>query len=498
MNPNVVNDTLARIAEAQKAPLADPDLTRSFTQSSSVTSGLTFYDLEGPAKLLYPVITPLRNKIARVVGGRGTQANWRAITGINTNNMRAGVSEGNRGGVIGQTTADYLAKFVGMGLENSVSFEADYAAEGFDDVKARAVQGLLQSTMIQEERTIYGGCGTVGVAQPGTITATPSTTGGTLAAATYSVIVAALTHDGWQYKGTLTTGVAATITKTNADATTDTFGGGLSQNSGATSATTTGSTGSVACSVPAVPGAVGYAWYFGTAGSEKLVAYTTINSVVITATNGTGQLASANTASDNTNTKNGLVFDGLLYQIIKSGSGAYVAAQPTGTAGTGTKLTSDGAGGISEISTAFQSFWDNYRLSPDVMYVGSQVLMDINAIIIKNGGAPLIRYSMDGGGNTFDSGTVVGTILNKITNKKVAVVIHPDAAPGTILFYSDTIPYPLSNVGSVVQMKLRRDYYQIEWPVKTRRYEYGVYLDGVLQNYFPPAFGLIYNIAPGN
>ena len=43
-------------------------------------------------------------------------------------------------------------------------------------------------------------------------------------------------------------------------------------------------------------------------------------------------------------------------------------------------------------------------------------------------------------------------------------------------------------------MRCRRDYYQLEWPLKTRKYEYGVYFDGVLQNYFPPAFGMITNI----
>ena len=69
---------------------------------------------------------------------------------------------------------------------------------------------------------------------------------------------------------------------------------------------------------------------------------------------------------------------------------------------------------------------------------------------------------------------------------------------GMMIFYSDSIPYPLSNVGSVLVKKLRRDYYQIEWPLKSRKYEYGVYFDGVLQCYFPPAFGMIHNIAAGH
>jgi hypothetical protein len=49
----------------------------------------------------------------------------------------------------------------------------------------------------------------------------------------------------------------------------------------------------------------------------------------------------------------------------------------------------------------------------------------------------------------------------------------------------------------VLQIKTRRDYYQLEWPLHARRYEYGVYTDEVLQNYFPPAFGMITNIANG-
>ena len=69
--------------------------------------------------------------------------------------------------------------------------------------------------------------------------------------------------------------------------------------------------------------------------------------------------------------------------------------------------------------------------------------------------------------------------------------------PGTIMFWTDNIPYKLSGVTDIVRMRLRRAYYQMEWPVTRRRYEYGAYCDGVLQNFFPPAFGLLSNIGPG-
>ena len=51
------------------------------------------------------------------------------------------------------------------------------------------------------------------------------------------------------------------------------------------------------------------------------------------------------------------------------------------------------------------------------------------------------------------------------------------------------LPYPLAGVGNLMQIRTRQDYYQIEWPLRTRRYEYGIYADEVLQHYFPPALG---------
>src|SRR5213076_229072 len=66
-------------------PRMSEELAKStFTQSGSATTGLTFYDLEAGAKFLYPVLTPLRNEIPRVSGKGGIQANWKAVTGINT------------------------------------------------------------------------------------------------------------------------------------------------------------------------------------------------------------------------------------------------------------------------------------------------------------------------------------------------------------------------------------------------------------------------------
>ncbi len=97
-------------------------------------------------------------------------------------------------------------------------------------------------------------------------------------------------------------------------------------------------------------------------------------------------------------------------------------------------------------------------------------------------------------------GVMVRTYLNKFSMagpKTLDIRVHPNMPAGTILMTTKSLPYPLSNVSNVIQMRTRQDYYQIEWPPRARRYETGVYADEVLQNYFPPSMAVISNIAAG-
>ena len=77
---------------------------------------------------------------------------------------------------------------------------------------------------------------------------------------------------------------------------------------------------------------------------------------------------------------------------------------------------------------------------------------------------------------------------------EIPFMLHPFMPPGTILFLTDSLPYPLANVTNVMQILTRKDYHQLEWPLRSRQYEYGVYSDQVLQHYFMPSMGLITNI----
>lgn len=495
MQGQTTQDTLDLVRAAQKLP--NGDLAKAFTQSGSATSGITAYDLEGPAKKLYPVLTPLRNSLPRVSGRGGTQANWRAITGININRTSAGLGQGNRGGVIATSTSDQNAVYKGIGLDDYASFEADMAAEGFDDVKARATEGLLRALMIQEESILLGGNTSVALGTTPTPTLAASGSGGSLATATLSVICVALSFDGFM-TGSVSGGVQAAITRTNADASSDTYGGGAARKSAAATVSVTGPTGSVTGSVAAVRGAVGYAWFWGAGGSEVIGAITTLNSVSIAGNAAGTQTAASLPAADNST--NALVFDGFLSQVFAPGSNAYFRAMATGTPGVGTALTSDGAGGIVEIDTALKHFWDNWRLSPDEIWVSAQQAMDISKKVLAGQSNAAQRFTFVVDQGKVSGGVMVQSYLNKFGMagaKEIPIKIHPNMPDGTIFFRTVQLPYPLSNVSNVAQVKTRREYYQIEWPLRSRKYEYGVYADEVLQNYFPPAFGAITNIAAG-
>lgn len=474
----------------------------------SQATGLVNYDLQRPALALYPwmaSLTPLRNVLPRVPGNGDIATRWKAITGINTTNVPAGVAEGQRNAAITTTLEDRLASYKGIGFEDFVTFEANYAARGFDDAKARAVQGTLRALMLAEEPMLLAGNSDEPLGTTPTPSAAGVTTGGGLSDGTYLVGCVALTLEGYRRAAVNATGVVQTIARTNQDSSADTINGGAAQPS-ALSAGVVLAAGTavqrITASVTAVRGAVAYAWYVGTTGAERIVQITTINSVNITALpSGSNQLFSALTADDRS-AQGAFAFNGMLTQTaFDSASGAYYRALATGTEGTGTKLTSDSAGGINEINTALAAFWDLWKIGPDEIWASATHVQDMTSLVIAGGAAPLFRFQLSGeanAGNMIAGGNaVIGSYLNKFTQQMIKVRIHPNLPDGIIAFRTTVNPYPQSGIGNCDEVHFRQDYYQLEWPLRTRKYEYGVYADQTYVNYIPFMFGAITNVATG-
>ena len=144
--------------------------------------------------------------------------------------------------------------------------------------------------------------------------------------------------------------------------------------------------------------------------------------------------------------------------------------------------------------------WDLYRLSPDEVWVNSQEANNISKKILAGGSNAAQRFVFNSEHDSLGGGVMVTTYKNKYSlagAKTLNIRVHPNLPAGTMLFLSRKLPYPLANVGNVIQVRTRQDYYQIEWPLRARRYEYGVYSDQVLQHFFPPSMSVITNIANG-
>src|SRR5437016_529861 len=427
MTMNITQETIALMKEALKNSSAD------LAKSVTTAQGLTYYDLQAPAKNLYPTITKLRNMTPRVgrPSGYGTAAHWKVLSALTGSGFDAmgWVPEGQRSGAMSYTTQDTSAAYVTLGEEDYLTFEAEAAGEGFEDLNATVSMRLLQKTMRKEETGLLAGNASLALGTtPNPSLSAKSDTGSTLPSATYNVICVALTLEGWlNCKGSAANGLPAAKTIPGPDGQNYTLNGGSAHQSSSITQATVINTSGLACTVAPVTGAAAYAWYVGAgSGNETLQAITTINSAYFNAPLATGRQNASAIAADNS--KNGtLAFDGFLTNAWNGGT---VLPQATGR------------GSIVEIDTLLKTMWDNYRLGPTVMFVSSQEQQNVTAKVLSNASGPLLRYDVSatpGQPYAISAGGQVRYYYNPYTGggmeagggDMIPVVAHPDLPPGT-------------------------------------------------------------------
>ena len=519
----ITQETLRRVQQALASQGIGWDMAKAamtqmqkatFAAPGSTTTGLNFYNLEPIAKRLFNSYTPIRNETPRRPGPGGTAANWRAITGINAGKMPMGVPDGVRAAALAHTVTEYTAKYVEIGSESSTTFLAQLAAQGFDDVRAiQAITGL-RATQNREEQYLIAGLGTFGLGTAPTVTIADSLTAGSLSTSTtYHVRVVALSAEGLNLSVAPTATVPGqlamvlTLTSASPRATTYTVNGGASQISADASHATGGSTTAVDVSCAAVPGAAAYAWFLGSSSTNgTCVAITTVNIATLTTlkTAGAPPTYYADTVSTNfdaDHSRNARVFDGILGIAAASGSGATITSLDGG------KLNGDSAAGIVEIDALLRTMATSFKVSPETMWVNFQQIPDITSKVMSGGsGAQLYHIVMTEGAaqGSVMAGTRVTSYQNKFAldpaKQSLAVRVHPDIPPGTILFTSQQLPpisFPDANISGVLEVETLQEYTQMEWPLTDRQYESGVYVTSVLKCYFPPALGVLSCIGVG-
>ncbi len=509
---NITDQTLDLIKQAHGYG-NNTEITKSITTANNLSA----YDLQAPAKNLYPVQTPIRNTLPRT-SGIGTATNWRTVRSIIGSGFDAmgWVPEGQRTARMSYVTQSLSASFKTLGEEDQATYEAINAGRGFEDIRARMTMRLLQKLMLKEESAIIGGNtsvplnGTGGAITTSVPTLSASGSGATLTAATYYVKVVPLTYEGYR-NSTVANGVAIASTITGSDGSPYTLygGSGIISAASAGQAVTLGQTLFMSCAP--MNGAVAYAWYIGTsagAGGTTLQAITTINSYARStpltagtqADNASVSVTGGTRSLSQDNSVNTLAFDGLLYNGFAPSSGAYVKSLATGTAGTGSALTSSGRGSIVEIDDMLIQMWNDNQLSPTVIYCNAQEVRNIsNKVLTSASGAPMVRYNVGENASSMQlaASPFVDTYFNPITKQPLRIEVHPNVPPGTIISWADDLPaqYQSSEVPNVAEIRARQDYYQIDWPVTSRNQAVGVYCEEVLVCYAPFAIGIINNIA---
>lgn len=445
----------------------------------NIAQGLEGYLLEAPSKKLFPVYSPLRNRIPRIPAPVGASAtNWRQINGINTANLSPGATENTRNPALTTGTESKYSTFVSMGFDDYVGFEALARSKSFEDIRATAAVNLLYACMMGEERVILGGQAT-DIGAPATVTPTLVTSGGSLVDGAYYLKVSALTLDG--------------VFKAQKAAGTATAEG---ESAGTASALVTISGGGNDDKITAVWAAVKGAAAYNVFIKKDSDAYKYNQTVYANYASVTAVTSGAD-ANSTDETGDATVYTGMIGSIAAAATtGLYVNQNNV-------ILTKDNAGGITELDNVMQAMWDTYRLGPDMILVNSQQAADITKLI---GGSSNLAYRIvlqDGQKNVV-GGIFVGSYLNKFASSfaegipnEVPIFTHPYMPAGTILLPVMRLPYPNNQVPNVWEIETLQEYTQYEWALTQRKYEFGIYWQSVLKPYFPKAQGYIQNVKAG-
>lgn len=507
--------------------------------------GYNFYDLRGPAYLIYPLNTPLRNSLPRwgkVNAGYGTAVNWKYTSlgpaGGSGSVPYAGAAEGERVAYSSPNEVNGIATYAELGVERSVSFTAEFAGEGYtDNVADEHIRGA-HTLLLQEESLILGGnagtaaglngfaLGTAGTPTTLAVAALPSGPAGAVTdggsgfsggGTSVSVRVVEFTmlgnpnnsQFGYQAAPTVAGGLTTSYTRTNADATTNSIKGGM----GAISAASNISTGStsypwVLADVKPTKGAFAWAWFVDTTDAStpttanaKLVAITNVPFVYLG--NGTqSTYTGAATGLGTDNSQQALDFSGIIAWAVTSGAVINMSdltskspvtnATNTGLLTPGLTNSTNSVPACAEVEYDLRQQWNAFQTVADELWCSVDAKLSLAAALFKNtSGVPAYRFEVtrDQQGNILGGFTVSGYknqySMKSTGSEELPIRIHPMLPPGTFLYRKTQNPYPHSRIPGVSGLFVQRDYYGIEWPVTTRAWTFGTYAHETYGDYIP-------------
>lgn len=474
----------------------------------TTSTGFNFFDLRGPAYFIFPLLTPFVQMIprqGRVNDGVGTAAHWKATRNPNSTFVYAGILEGQRNAIATPNEVDYLATYKELGMDAGATFTSQFAGEGYtDNLADEHFRNLARLRLQEEMMVLWGNSGTAAgnlgfaLGQATNVTAAAVAATGLGSGANVVACVVAITAFGMNPGGqagyaqppSVANGLTTNYIRTNADGSTTNVSCGLSQISNVAAIVTTpnASFGTVNLSIPAMKGAVAYAWYWGinvsaSTSNCKLGAITAWPSYNVNAVASGSQYANAT----------GLTVDNSFQPTDFDGLGTYSFNNGLWTDMGGGSFTPAGNGQVAQLESDLQFLWTNYQAQPDAIWVSADVRASLeSAIIYSNTGTNsyIFQYSKQGQADGILGGFVVTGYKSKYSisptgGQEIPIRLHPMFPTGTMLYDINTNPYPHSRVPAVRTMLMQRDYYAIEWPIVTRQWTFGTYVQEVLAHYMP-------------
>lgn len=478
-------DALASVQTAlESLKASNPDLVKDLSLTNPLSTGLVAFDLEAPAKLLTPRPTPLRNRIPRQ-RGFGTSHRFKVISGFTgsgtggVGNLHPGIQDTTqnnfapsgasnslyyaRGPKISYAGYDTVVPYSQFSVSDEVTWSAQYAGQGYQDIRQLSRTSLLFSSMLMEERMLLMGRGT----QSGFAGAMAAPTAVTLTARTAAAGETALSG--------YTTNIYVKITS-DAGA----FGESVAT-AAATAAPTAGQV--VDIKLTDAAQALGYNVYISTGASDpgdasrwfmlRSAGLTGTAPGVITLQGALPTSGKVVPTSDSSAYAAG--YDGILAYCMGANSG--YTKKINGTFNT----TNPGV----EYQNAFVSLYNSVKADPDrILFNGSdrkQLSDTLKSGTNSNYQLKITQDELSG----VTLGDVAVAILNEVTGKRVEMEVHPWLPQGVSPIMSDTLPIPDTQVSNVWAVMNVQDLMGIDWPVLQFAYESSSYWFGTAVCYAP-------------
>jgi hypothetical protein len=469
-----------------------------------MASGMIGHELEAPAKVIVPVITPLVNLLPRRRGSGVDIVHWKAITSFDTARNWGVVADGATPSQVTYAVANLQNTMQTIGLLNAVTFQAQWRGRSLEsDVRARRAAELLFQLKMVEERWLLGASAYLMV-PPAPVVSTAAT-GGTVAAGTYWVKVTAKNAQGE------TTG------------------------SSATKIVTTGATSTISVTIFTVPNATQYNVYIGSGGTlpadSAMWLQASISGVnapqpaiganvtladgltvmpsgetqpgilVVTltappATSGTAlSTVSANTAKTYVDgSGNPLMWDGVIAQALLNTS---LANGPTLGAQVAQPAAATGLLALSDIDNLLSAMYLQAAGDPDYIVMNPLDNVRLTNLVVNAGQLRYVVQSDDGAQQASVTAQYrVTRYLNKSTGKEMPILLDRYCPQGMMVFLPLSMPFPTPEVDTAIEIETNQDYWGVDYAVTDSNFRFAAYVDEVVKVRYLGGLGVLRGIYP--